>query len=165
MSEVKKSDSPSVEKLAQKKLDLTKWTMYLLDVMFYVGILVTVSLPLSVKWIGTFYEPVVEHYEETVIIYFVLGIAALVLIRELRRIFRTVLNRDCFVMENVVSLNKMGNWSFFIALMSLVRNIVYLTIAMLVVILVFVIAGLFSKVLALVFEEAVRYKEENDLTI
>ncbi|MBR1770818.1 MAG: DUF2975 domain-containing protein [Lachnospiraceae bacterium] len=165
MSEVKKSDSPSVEKLAQKKLDLTKWTKYLLDVMFYVGILVTVSLPLSVKWIGTFYEPVVEHYEETVIIYFVLGIAALVLIRELRRIFRTVLNRDCFVMENVVSLNKMGNWSFFIALMSLVRNIVYLTIAMLVVILVFVIAGLFSKVLALVFEEAVRYKEENDLTI
>ena len=165
MSEVKKSDSPSVEKLAQKKLDLTKWTKYLLDVMFYVGILVTVSLPLSVKWIGTFYEPVVEHYEETVIIYFVLGIAALVLIRELRRIFRTVLNRDCFVMENVVSLNKMGNWSFFIALMSLVRNIVYLTIAMVVVILVFVIAGLFSKVLALVFEEAVRYKEENDLTI
>lgn len=165
MSEVKKSDSPSVEKLAQKKLDLTRWTKYLLDVMFYVGILVTVSLPLSVKWIGTFYEPVVEHYEETVIIYFVLGIAALVLIRELRRIFRTVLNQDCFVMENVVSLNKMGNWSFFIALMSLVRNIVYLTIAMLVVILVFVIAGLFSKVLALVFEEAVRYKEENDLTI
>jgi len=30
---------------------------------------------------------------------------------------------------------------------------------------VFGIAGLFSKVLAYVFEEAVRYKEENDLTI
>ena len=34
-----------------------------------------------------------------------------------------------------------------------------------VVILVFVIAGLFSKVLACVFREAVRYKLENDLTI
>lgn len=42
---------------------------------------------------------------------------------------------------------------------------VYLTIAMLVIILVFIIAGMFSKVLAMVFEEAVRYKEENDLTI
>jgi hypothetical protein len=31
--------------------------------------------------------------------------------------------------------------------------------------LVFIIAGMFSKVLAMVFEEAVRYKEENDLTI
>ena len=35
----------------------------------------------------------------------------------------------------------------------------------LVIILVFIIAGMFSKVLAMVFEEAVRYKEENDLTI
>lgn len=165
MSEVAKSVKSTAEELAQKKLALTKWTKYLLDFMFYSGILVTISLPFSVKWIGQFYEPAVEHYEETVIIYFVLGIAALVLIRELRRIFKTVLKQDCFVMENVVSLNKMGNWSFFIALMSVVRNIVYLTKAMLVVILVFVIAGLFSKVLALVFEEAVRYKEENDLTI
>ena len=67
--------------------------------------------------------------------------------------------------ENVASLRKMGNWSFFIALMSAVRSVVYLTIAMGVVIFVFVIAGLFSKVLAYVFEEAVRYKEENDLTV
>lgn len=149
----------------QKKMLLTKWVKYLLDFMFYSGIVVTASLPFSIKWIGKYYEPVMEHYEETVIIYFVLGIAALVLIRELRKIFRTVLNKDCFVMENVVSLRKMGNWSFFIALMSVVRSIVYMTVAMLVIILVFVIAGLFSKVLALVFEEAVRYKEENDLTI
>ena len=59
----------------------------------------------------------------------------------------------------------MGNWSFFIALMSVVRCIVFVTIAMGVGILVFGIAGLFSKVLAYVFEEAVRYKEENELTI
>ena len=59
----------------------------------------------------------------------------------------------------------MGNWSFFIAVMSAVRSIVYMTIAMFVVLFVFVIAGLFSKVVACVFEEAVRYKQENDLTI
>ena len=59
----------------------------------------------------------------------------------------------------------MGNWSFFIAGISMVRCIVYMTVAMGVVILVFVIAGLFSKVLACVFEQAVQYKEENDLTI
>lgn len=148
-----------------KKLVLTRWVKYLLDFMFYCGILVTASLPFSIRLIGRYYEPVMKHYEEAVIIYFVLGVSALVLIRELRKIFKTVLAEDCFVMENVISLRKMGNWSFFIALMSIVRSIVYLTIAMLVVILVFIIAGLFSKVLALVFEEAVRYKEENDLTI
>lgn len=144
---------------------LTKGTKYFVDFMFYCGILVTVSLPLSVKWIGKHVEGIGAHYGELVIIYFVLGIAALVIIRELRRIFATVLKEDCFVTENVRSLHKMANWSFFIVVMSAVRTVVYLTVAMLVVILVFTIAGLFSKVLAYVFEEAVRYKEENDLTI
>ena len=148
-----------------KKKNLTMWTKYLLDIMFYGGIAVTVTLPFSVRRIGELLPLLVEHYEETVIIYFVLGVAAVVLIRELRKIFRTVLEEDCFVQENVESLKKMGNWSFFIAVMSVVRSIVYMTIAMFVVIFVFVIAGLFSKVLACVFEEAVRYKQENDLTI
>lgn len=151
--------------LKERKLELTKWTKWLLDFMFYSGIAVTATLPFSLKWIGGYLPSVAENYKEAVIIYFVLGVSALVLIRELRKIFKTVLDEDCFVAENVASLRKMGNWSFFIALMSVVRSIVYVTIAMAVVILVFVIAGLFSKVLAMVFEEAVRYKEENDLTI
>ncbi len=157
--------------LNRKKLLLARGVKYLLDFMFYGGILVTASLPFTVKWLlrqefaKELTGNVGDHYEETVIIYFVLGVAAVVLIRELRRIFRTVLAENCFVPENVVSLRKMGNWSFFIAGMSVVRSIVYTTVAMLVVILVFIIAGLFSKVLAMVFEEAVRYKEENDLTI
>ena len=62
-------------------------------------------------------------------------------------------------------MQKMGKWSFFIVLMSLVRTFVYMTIAMGVVILVFIIAGLFSLVLSFVFEEAIGYKEENDFTI
>ena len=151
--------------LKAKKKILTLGTKYLLDFMFYAGIVVTITLPYSIRKIGELLPYMVEHYEETVVIYFVLGIAALVLVRELRRIFGTVLAEDCFVQENVISLQKMGNWSFFIAVMSVVRSIVYMTVAMAVVILVFVIAGLFSKVLAYVFEEAVRYKEENDLTI
>ena len=96
---------------------------------------------------------------------YILGTSLLSPDRELRRIFQTVINKDCFVRENVVSLEKMFKWSFFIVLMSIVRCIVYVTPAMLVVILVFTIAGVFSKVLSFVFEEAVGYKEENDFTI
>jgi len=151
--------------LRERKLALAKWTKLLLDFMFYSGIVITITLPFSLKLIGQYLPWIVENYEESVIIYFVLGISAVLLIRELRKIFKTVLTEDCFVTENVISLRKMGNWSFFIALVSVIRSIVYVTIAMAVVILVFVIAGLFSKVLAMVFEEAVRYKEENDLTI
>lgn len=150
---------------ADKKLPWIKGTKYLLDIMFYCGIVVTASLPWSIRWIGEVLPGLIRHYEETVIIYFVLGVSAEKLLFELRKIFRTVLAEDCFVRENVVSLQKMGNWSFFIALMAGVRSIVYMTIAMIVVIFVFLIAGLFSKVLSFVFEQAVAYKEETDWTI
>ena len=148
-----------------KKDTVIKYTKYFLDFMFYSGFVVTATLPISLKWIGNYLERVKEHYEEAVVIYFVLGIAAIVILRELRKIFKTVINKDCFVRENVVSLDKMCKWSFFIVIMSIVRTFVYTTIAMFVVILVFTIAGLFSKVLSFVFEEAVGYKEENDFTI
>lgn len=155
--------------ITEKKMSLTKWTKLLLDFMFYSGMAVTASLPFSLKVMAEKLPQIcyhyTDHYAEALIIYSVLGVSAVVLIGELRKIFKTVLAGDCFVPGNVKSLRKMGNWSLFIAGMSVVRSIVWLTVAILVVILVFVIAGLFSKVLALVFEEAVTYKEENDLTI
>ena len=150
---------------ADKKWCWIKGTKYLLDFMFYAGVLVTATLPWSIRWIGEQLPYMIGHYEETVIIYFVLGVAAEKLLWELRKIFKTVQVEDCFVQENVVSLRKMGNWSFFIALMAGVRSIVYMTIAMCVVIFVFLIAGMFSRVLSFVFEHAVAYKEETDWTI
>lgn len=148
-----------------KKETLIKLTKCILDFMFFGGIAVTVTLPLSIKWLEQYIEKIQGHYGELVIIYFVLGIAAVKIIWELRKIFKTVIDKNCFVPENVVSLDKMSKWSFFIVVMSIVRSVVYVTIAMAVVILVFTIAGLFSKVLSFVFEEAVGYKEENDFTI
>ena len=150
---------------ADEKLPWIKGTKYLLDFMFYTGVLVTASLPWSIKWIGEQLPFLVRYYEETVIVYFVLRIAAEKLLWELRKIFETVLAENCFVQENVVSLQRMGTYSFMIAVICLLRTVLYLTIAMLVLVLVFIIAGLFSKVLAFVFDRAVEYKLENDLTI
>ena len=96
---------------------------------------------------------------------FLSGVFAVLIILELRNMFSTVLKEDCFVEENVKSLRRMGTYSFCIAVLSIVRLFLMLTMAMLVIILVFVIAGLFSKVLAGVFDQAVSYKLENDLTI
>lgn len=160
-----KRSNKQTEDLENRKRRLTVLTKYFLDFMFYTGILVTISLPFSIHLVGRYLPRFEQHYWALLVIYFILGVAAILLIHELRKIFRTVLARNCFVTENVNSLRRMGNVSFFIVAMSIVRCIVYLTIAMVVVILVFIIAGLFSKVLAYVFEEAVRYKEENDMTI
>lgn len=142
-------------------------TKYLLDFMYFAGMIVTVSLPWSIKWLGEFfeYENYLEKYREVVILYFILGILAILIIGELRKIFRTVLADDCFVKENVISLQRMGTYSFIIAAFCFVRTLVYLTVAMPTLLLVFMIAGLFSKVLACVFDKAVEYKQENDFTI
>ena len=144
---------------------IIKITKYLVDFMFGMGILVTLTLPWSLKWAGKYLEQLTENYGEIVTIYFVLGILALAIIWELRKMFRTVLAKNCFVRENVASLKHMSYYSGLIVLMSIVRTIVYTTIAMLVIILVFVIAGLFCQVLAQIFDEAINYKEENDMTI
>jgi len=150
-----------------KEENVIRITKFLLDFMYFSGMVVTVSLPWSVRWIAdTFqYVPFDEQYHEVVVIYIVLGCLAVLIIGELRKMFRTVLANDSFVMENVVSLQRMGTYSFLIAVICLVRTLLYMTIAMMTLILVFVIAGLFSKVLAFVFKQAIQYKEENDLTI
>lgn len=144
---------------------LTLFTKFLLDFMFYAGIVVIVTLPLSIKLYGKFNTYFADNYYSLCVILFLSGIFAVLILQQLRRMFGTVLNDDCFVRENVASLEKMSIYSFFIAVITACRLFIYLTPAVFIVILVFVIAGLFSKVLAGVFDKAVTYKQENDLTI
>lgn len=144
---------------------LTLFTKFLLDFMFYAGIVVIVTLPLSIRFYGRFNSYFAENYYSLCLLFFLSGIFAVLILQQLRKMFCSVLNDDCFVRENVESLNKMSIYSFFIAVITACRLFLYLTPAVFVVILVFVIAGLFSKVLAKVFDRAISYKLENDLTI
>ena len=152
-----------------KKETVIIFTKHLLDFMYFAGIAVTVLLPFPglLQRVVEFFDfhDFEGRYTELIVIYFVLGILAVLILGELRKMFRTVLKDDCFVKENVVSLQRMGTYSFVIAVICLLRTVLYMTIAMLVLVLVFIIAGLFSKVLAFVFDRAVEYKLENDLTI
>ena len=93
------------------------------------------------------------------------GILCLLIVAELRKMFDTVLSDNAFVEANVVSLKSMGKYSSAISFLSVIRIFFSPTPATVVVIVVFAIAGLFSIVLCQVFEKAIRYKEENDLTI
>ncbi|MFI3199964.1 MAG: DUF2975 domain-containing protein [Eubacteriales bacterium] len=143
------------------------FTKIILDIMFYGGIVTTLSLPYTLKLAGDYFEAYRDrsHYTELLSCYLFLGIFAVFLIRELRKMMITVIADDCFVMENVISLQKMSLFSFLIICGSIIRTFLFPTTAMLVVILVFIIAGLFSRVLSMVFERAIHYKEENDFTI
>ncbi len=149
----------------EKQDNLAKITKLMLDIMFYGGIVTCITLPLLIAAIAPYYDKFERFYWQAVILYFMDGILAVMLINELRKIFRTVLDDDCFLVKNVDSLRKMGNYSFAIMAVSAVRLLFYITPAIMVVILVFFVAGVFSKVLSQVFDKAVTYKLENDLTI
>ncbi len=145
-----------------------RWTVFtkrLLDFMFYAGILVTATLPVTIPFYGRYNVYFSQHKVAMIVLFGLSGVMALLIVRELRRMFDSVLAEDCFVRANVVSLRRMGSYSFCIAVLTAGRMILYPTPTEAIVILVFVIAGLFSKVLARVFDMAVSYKLENDLTI
>ena len=144
---------------------LTVFTKALLDFMYYAGIIVTILVPLIISWYGQYNTYFGENVISLSIIFMASGIFAVLILRELRKMFKSVLADDCFIPENVAALRRMGTYSFFIAGITCCRLFLYLTPAVLIVILVFIIAGLFSKVLSQVFDTAVTYKLENDLTI
>ena len=144
---------------------LTILTKKILDIMFYTGIIIVVLLP-AIIYIFSDYNNYYKKYMLVMFLtIFISGIMSLLIVNELRKMFKTVIDDDCFVDENVASLVKMGNYSFVVAVITLIRCLFYVTPASFVIIIVFVIAALFSKVLSQVFKKAVSYKKENDMTI
>ena len=99
---------------------LTRFTSALLSVMFYGGILVTASMPWLVRWMARYYPVLSRHYWLHTVLFMLAGAGAVLIIRELRRMFRTVLDNDCFVRQNVVSLRRMGRLGLGIALVTTV---------------------------------------------
>jgi hypothetical protein len=133
--------------------------------MFLSGIFVCVGVPFIFKEAGKFMPIFKDNYIPFCIIFMIAGVFALIILWNLRKIFQTVISEDPFVRENVVALKRMGICAFIIALIMLIRLFFVITPAALVIILVFLVAGLFSLVLSQVFDQAVTYKQENDLTI
>lgn len=142
------------------------FTKVILDMMFYSGIIIVATVPIWLKLAGTYYASVIaKHYLLMLPVFLASGICGLLIVFELRKMMRTVLDQNCFVRGNVQSLKKMSVLSVGIAGFFIAKCIFMPTPATLIIILVFFVAALFSLVLSCVFKEAVDYKEENDLTI
>ena len=100
------------------RLQVARITKGIIDFMFYAGILVCLTLPISLRYLGTYFPHYKIFYIPMLILFLISGMLSILIIQELRSIFRTVLNEDCFVKENVKSLRRMGNYSFCIAAVS-----------------------------------------------
>ena len=143
-----------------------KITKYVLDIMYFGGFVVLITLPATIKFLGKYYSSVItKNFTLLLFVFGISGILGILIIGQLRRMMRTVIEDSCFVYGNVESLHKMAMMSIGIVIMFIFKLFFVPTPATGIIILVFFIAALFSQVLADVFEKAVNYKEENDLTI
>ena len=148
------------------KLNIIRFRKAVLDIMFVLGILITATLPFLLKTYGKYVEPGIEKYIwQNSVVLGLCGIFSLMIVWELRKMFKTVIADDCFVRNNVTSLKKMSIYSVGIVFFMAVKCLFNITLATMAIMMVFIIAGLFSRVLAQVFDKAVTYKLENDLTI
>ena len=143
-----------------------KITKYVLDIMYFGGFVVLLTLPATIKFLGKYYSSVItKNFTLMLFVFGISGILGILIIGQLRRMMRTVIEDSCFVYGNVESLHKMAMMSIGIVIMFIFKLFFVPTPATGIIILVFFIAALFSQVLADVFEKSVNYKEENDLTI
>ncbi len=140
-------------------------TKIMVDIMFYGGIVCCILVPYFVKWTSGYFS-----YGDNIILPFTVillgsGMAAVYIMFNLKSMFKTLLGGNPFVWSNVSCLRKMAVASFIIALFYIAKCFFWFTIATGIIVIIFVIAGLFCLTLKDVFKQAICYKEENDLTV
>ena len=147
---------------------LTRFTQVLLYSTFIFFCLLFIGLPWILKyyfhWSMNGYVAS-SHYRRFVIAFlYVLGIGGIWMVGELIRIMHTVPSNP-FVAKNVSSIRRIGCISLGLALLFVIKCILFFTPFTFICGVVLFICGLLSLVLTQVFSQALRFKQENDLTI
>ena len=136
----------------------------LLDLILLLGAAMIIGLPFIVKWYANILHETTSYWFLLPFLY-VTGILALLIVYQIRRIFKTLNRRNPFKMDNVNSLKRVAFSSFGITAAYAVKIIFFNSFLTIVLAMAFFIAGLFCIILAEVFRQAVTVKEENDLTV
>ena len=140
-------------------------TKLLVDIMFFGGIATCVILPFIMPRLLAF----VSLSQDLRLIYTIIllgsGVCALYIVFQLKRMFKTLIGGNPFVLQNVSCLRQCAVASAVIALIFLIRLIMWFTIAAAIIVVIFAMLSLFSLTLKDLFKQAVAYKEEMDWTV
>ena len=140
-------------------------TKVLVDVMFYGGILCCAALPFVMPRLANYFG-----YRETLVLPFTAilmsaGLCAVYILCQLKAMFKTLLNGNPFVAENVSCLRKCAVASFLIAIIFTIETLIGFSVMASVIVIMFSLLGLFCLTLKDLFKQAIAYKEENDWTV
>jgi len=139
---------------------------YMLDVLIVVGAAIVISLPFSLKWC---FEMITwtagENYWFLLGFLFVTGTFGVVMVFELRQIFRRINEHKPFQRQNATNLKRIAALALLISAAYIIKMIFFISFLTIIVAIAFLVFGLAGLVFSELFKQAVEVKEENDLTI
>jgi len=140
-------------------------TKALVDIMFYVGIMICLALPFAMPSIAQIFEYNAGIVLPLTVILSASGLCTLYILWQLKTIFKTLLGGDPFVSANITCLRKCAVATFIIAIIYFGKMFFWFTPSTAAIFIIFSLAGLFLLTLKDVFKQAIAYKEENDWTV
>lgn len=150
------------------KNSLSSYFKIFIILLMFAAVAVVLGLPILLKryisWLNYIHLYDIS-YKYLLLILYISGISSLFILNELRKIFNTLENYDPFVLHNVKSLKTISNFCFLIGIVYVSKIFILNSFMTLIIVLVFIVCGILALVLSEVFNQAVKYKEDNDLTI
>lgn len=153
-------------KYAGKK-SLSSYLKVFIILLMITAVVTIITLPklfrIYVQWLGYAEPP--AYLNSLLGIVYISGIMSFFILNNLRKIFNTLENLDPFVYSNVKSLRRISYLCFLIGIIYIAKIFILNSFMTIIIIFIFIICGFFALILSDVFNQAVIYKEENDLTI
>lgn len=140
-------------------------TKIVVDIMFYGGIIICVTLPLILPPLLKMFGYAAYRNRPFTVVLLPAGICAVFILWQLKAFFKTLLGGNPFIMENITCFRKMAVASLLLAIIFLFAIFYINSFVSLVFVVMFAILGLVCLTLKDVFKQAIAYKEENDWTV
>lgn len=145
---------------------LSKMLKVCLQVTFVIGLFITLFLGIILKQYFDWYIIYnSQYYWACVILVTPCGLSSLNILWQLIRLLETIHHKNPFVNKNVIGLKRIAVSSFVISIMFFILMFAQATVLTFAISYIFLIAGFCFIVLAGLFQKAVEYKDENDMTI
>ncbi len=145
---------------------LSKLLTICLQVTFGIGLLVTLFLSILLRrYFGWYFWGNPVYYWACVVLLTPCGLCCLNILWQLIVLLKTIHVKDPFVPKNVTGLKRIAYSAFIISAMFFMLLCVQATMLTFAIGYIFLIAGFLFIVMAQLFQKAVAFKSENDLTI
>ena len=146
------------------KNSLSNFIEICLKIVFVLGIIIYITLPFLLNKYVEIFNPVL-NYTAALLILYVSGIPALIIVYKFIKIFNTLKQDNPFVLENVKHLKTISICSLIISIEYIIGMFFIISIFEIILIAVFIIVWLGGYILSELLRKAIEYKEENELTI